>query len=267
MKKVILCIILLGCSLSIFSSSLNLQLDSIYPNQVHLSWDKVKGAEYYDLYLNLEPMVRTTETKAILGSNEDPLLTHTDYKVILNARNKDEEVVAADNIKFTTSGWEGHYLWINKTDDDNRGRCKQLEYLVSYKEGKYTIDRMFEEQLYKLFPLVSPESIGKKFSFDGERPEEISYRVNARAFNTTNYSPKSWSIDNIYSSDSYLESKSTTSISFIKIPTVSKYTFVVSKEGEREMHFQTVVSKMVSQGTFTSPNPGDEGIFKTKAYK
>ncbi|MGH0054544.1 MAG: hypothetical protein ACQ5SW_14255, partial [Sphaerochaetaceae bacterium] len=189
-----ICILFLFCiTLPLFSVSLQLQLDAVYPNQMHLHWPEVAGAEYYDLYLNKEPMLHTGQTKAILGSNERPLTSHTRYEVLIAARKKGVGELAVGSLLVDTPGWEGHYRWKNLTKDDNKGKCKQLDFLVSFISDSYVIHGLFEQPC-QLHPLVPPSLIGEQISYEGNSSHQIAYRLNTEVFNTTNLKPKSWRV-------------------------------------------------------------------------
>ncbi len=233
----------------------------VHPNQIHLSWQEVEGAEYYDLYLNKEPMVQTKETKVVLGSNDRPLTSHTHYEVLIAARKQDVRELAVERALVKTPGWEGRYRWVNLSEEDNKGKCRQLDYLVSYEEGSYVIHGLFEKP-YQLYPLVSAHRMGEHIPYEGDSPHQIAYRLNAEIFNTTNFKPKSWSVERIDYSDDRVLVEIETKVGMMRFSTISTYRFVLSSNGKQQLHFETKGSGIASWGLFENPNPGDAGIFK-----
>ncbi len=246
----------------VFAAGLDVQVDALHPNQIHLSWQEVEGAEYYDLYLNKEPMVHTQGNKAVLGSNERPLTSHTPYEILIAARKKGVGEIAVERLWVETPGWEGRYRWVNLTKEDNKGKCRQLDYLVSFEEGSYVIHGLFEKPC-QLYPLVPPDRIGDQIPYDGDHSYQIAYRLNAEIFNTTNFNPKSWSVKRVEYTDNHILVEVETKVGMMRFSTISQYRFLLAGNGKQQLHFETEGSGIASWGLFKNPNPGDAGVFKS----
>ncbi|MGE4453885.1 MAG: hypothetical protein AB7D92_05070 [Sphaerochaeta sp.] len=264
MKPLVLLFLLLVPSLTLSASILGLQVDLVHPNQIHVSWQEVQGAEYYDLYLNKKPMVHTHDCSAVLGSNERPLSSHTDYEVLIAARKKGVGELAVERIQVQTTGWEGHYRWVNQSEDDNKGKCSQLDFLVTWDGISYEIAGLFD-QPYRLYPLLRASLVGEQIPWEGDAPYQVAYRLNAEQFNTTNFTPRSWRVTRMEAQDTWMEIVVETKVGMMKFTTTSIYRFTLSGKGERQLHFQTKGTGIASWGLFSCPHPGDDGVFKCTA--
>jgi hypothetical protein len=91
----------------VFAAVLAVQVDALHPDQIPLSWQGVEGVGYYDLYLNKEPMVHTQASKAVLGSNERPLTSHTQYEILIAARKQGVREIAVDRFVVKTASIGG----------------------------------------------------------------------------------------------------------------------------------------------------------------
>ena len=252
--------LLLCFGLPLFAATIAVDLVGAYPNQLHLTWEAVVGSDYYDVYIDGKPVQRVRQAGVVLGSNDKPLESHCRYEVIVAARKKGNIDIAAAKMHYSTTGWEGRYRWVNLTEKDNKGKCKQLEFLVSYAEPHYTIQGMYDRP-YTLFPLLPTDRLNETIPFEGESEQQRAYRANAEVFNTTNFTPSVWSVTSIeFGMDRYtVEVK--TKVGALSFRTRSVYTFVLSPKGEKELHFETKGDGMASRGLFSSPNPGENGVF------
>ncbi|MCK9547199.1 MAG: hypothetical protein RBS49_00720 [Sphaerochaeta sp.] len=253
----ILCVVMPG-------SSAGMEVLSVvpYPTQLQVHWTAVEGADYYDLYLDRVPMARVREGhQVMLGSNEQPLLSHHEYTVLVAARKDGNIEMGFATAKARTGGWEGRYRWVNETKSTNKGWAKQLDYRVTYEGGEYRIEGFFD-RWYTLFPLVDPAMIGHQFAFDGEGEVFEAYRNNMRVFNTTTIKPKWWKVVSSSSTANSFIVDVRSRAGGIEVVTRSTYRFVVASEGKSELHFTTTADGVASLSIFRSPNPGENGVFK-----
>ncbi|NCC89601.1 MAG: hypothetical protein EOM01_04520 [Spirochaetia bacterium] len=255
-----LALLLLVHAASLFAAPLSLEVTGLYPNQIHLTWEAVEGADYYDLYLDGKPMARTTDAFAVLGSNEESLLSHTGYQIIVAARKRGDIDLAAGMKRVVTPGWEGRYRWENVTGDDNKGKCRHLDFTVVWKDGSYEVYAQYE-RMYRIFPLVPDHLIGEEVSWDGDEVYQLAYRANAEVFNTTSYKPKSWSVTKLERGADILSVEVRTRVGSLRFTTRSRYTFALSPKGEALLFFETKGDGLASWGLFQSPNPGEKGVF------
>ena len=259
---VMFCFFLLHSSLSAMEARL---LDS-FPNQVELSWDAVEGAYWYDLYLDGQPIkrVKAPSLSARLGSNEESLESNREYQAIVAARTAKNVTLAATQITVKTTSWEGQYYWDNLTSNDNGGKCKNLHFEVRDASGLLEMYGYFADapdKAVKIFPLVPISDEYPQFEYRGEGDVEFAYRSNASVFNTTNIEPKSWKILELERKNSSLRTKISTKVGMFTFKTESRLVFEVSPTGQKKVLFHNTGEGLASSGIFTSPNPGENGVF------
>lgn len=247
-------------------SAMEARLIGSYPNQVEISWDAVKGAVWYDLYLDNQPMkrVKAPTLSQRLGSNEESLRSNSEYQVLVAARTAKNETLAVTQISVRTTSWAGHYFWVNLTFDDNGGRCRNLHLEVRDSSGELEMYGYFPDDLdkaVKIFPLLPIAEEYPQFKYRGDGDVEIAYRSNASVFNTTNFEPKSWKIVELERKNSSLRTKVSTKVGMLSFNTESFLVFEVSQAGEKRVLFHNTGDGLASSGIFKSPNPGENGVF------
>ena len=87
MKRLVaMMLVLFGLSASL--AAMEARLTASFPNQLEIAWDAVKGAVWYDLYLDNQPIKRVgvPALSQRLGSNEDSLESNREYQLIVAAR-------------------------------------------------------------------------------------------------------------------------------------------------------------------------------------
>ena len=236
------------------------------PNQVEISWDAVKGAVWYDLYLDNQPMKRVNATtlRESLGSNEESLESNREYLVSVAARNAKNVTLDANQVTVRTTSWAGHYFWMNLTEDDNGGKCKNLHLEVRDSSGDLEMYGYFSGEsgkAVKIFPLLPIAQGYPQFEYQGDGDVEFAYRTNATVFNTTNLEPKSWRILELERTNSSLRTKISTKVGLFSFKTESRLVFEVSPAGGKRVLFHNTGDGLASAGIFKSPNPGENGVF------
>ena len=257
------------CSFFVLLSSLSameVRLLSSFPNQMEISWDAVKGAVWYDLYLDNQPMkrVKAPTLRQSLGSNEESLESNREYQVIVAARTDKNVTLAAAQIPVRTTSWAGHYFWVNLTSDDNGGKCRSLHLEARDVAGELELFGHFSaltDKAVKLFPLVPIAEEYPQFEYQGDGDVELAYRSNASVFNTTSFEPKSWKIVELERKNSSLRTKISTKVGIFSFKTESLLVFEVSEAGEKRVLFHNTGDGLASSGIFKSPNPGENGVF------
>lgn len=237
-----------------------------FPNKVEISWDAVKGAAWYDLYLDDLPIKRVTAStlRQSLGSNEESLQSNREYQATVAARTAKNVTLDATRIPVRTTSWAGHYYWKNLTSDDNGGKCRSLHVEVRDSSGNLELYGYFSDDLgkaLKLFPLVPFAEEYPQFSYQGDGDVEFAYRSNASVFNTTDIEPKSWKILELEEKNSSLRTKISTKVGIFSFKTESLFVFEVSEAGEKRVLFHNTGEGLASSGIFKSPNPGENGVF------
>lgn len=231
------------------------------PNQAILTWDAVEQACWYDIYLNGE-FIRTVNSSVLterLGSNEYPLPSATSFVCAVAARDNNDVLGYAIQM-FKTKSWSGRYQWINLTNRDNGGRCRNLLLEVDDSTSSFVITGIFDRRC-QLFPMVEEQRVGLSLSYHGGSEEEVSYRTNATVFNTTGITPKSWKVLRSECGISHCTTTIQTRVGLISATTVSTYSFFIDEAGKRRIRFETKGEGLADKGMFKSPNPGEEGAY------
>ena len=244
----------------LFADPFSVRLVNVYPNQLEVDWKEVEGVDYYDVYLDGKALERTTDTSCLVGSNDDPLSSHTQYEIIVAGRAQGNIDRVAAKVSGTTSGWEGRYHWDNKTEKDNDGRCKQLDFLVTFTNGSYQVYGLFDVQ-HRLFPLVLEQDMNKEFSYEGDRSEQRAYRMSASLFNTTSITPKTWRVSKLELLPSTFLVEVKTKVGSLHFTTTSRYHFCLDVHKKPLLLFETQGTGMAAWGVFSSPNPGEDGVY------
>ncbi|MDY0287699.1 MAG: hypothetical protein RBR15_02610 [Sphaerochaeta sp.] len=247
-------------------SAMEVRVLARYPNQVEIAWDAVRGAVWYDLYLDNQPMkrVKAPTVSQRLGSNKESLDSNRGYMAIVAARGAANETLGATQLPVRTTSWAGHYFWENLTEDDNRGRCKSMHLELRDAQGGLEVYGYFPDQpdkALKLFPLVPFSDEYPQFEYMGDGEVETTYRTNARMLNTKNIEPKSWKILEMEVKSASLRTKVSTKVGIFSFKTETTMTFEVSEAGEKRVLFHNTGDGLASSGIFTSPNPGENGVF------
>lgn len=246
-------------------SAMEARLLASFPNQLEISWDAVKGAVWYDLYLGDQPIkrVKASTLSQRLGSNEESLESNREYQVIVAARTAKNETLAATQIPVKTTSWTGHYFWENLTADDNGGKCRNLHLEVRDSTGSLEVYGHFPEEPspMRLFPLIPFSEEYPQLEYQGDGDVERAYRTNAAVFNTTNFEPKSWKILELVEKNSSLKTKVSTTVGMFSFKTESQIVFEVSEVGEKRVLLYNTGSGLASSGIFKSPNPRENGVF------
>ncbi len=264
--KRLLVVMFFSCILLSSLSAMEAWLLDSFPNQVEISWDAVKGAIWYDLYLDTQPIkrVKAPILRQRLGSNEESLESNREYLVTVAARTADNTTLDATQITVRTTSWAGHYFWMNLTEDDNGGRCKNLHLEVRDSSGELEMYGYFpglSDKAVKLFPLLPIAEEYPRFEYQGDGDVEFAYRSNASVFNTTNIEPKSWKILELERTNSSLRTKISTKVGFLSFTSESLFVFEVSESGGKRVLFHNTGDGLASTGIFKSPNPGENGAF------
>lgn len=105
------------------------QVEKNFPNRADVSWLPVEGADHYDLYVNRTAIQRVdaSQLSAVVGGDDSPLESETDYQILIVARDEGENVLDSVTLSVTTGSWDGTYRWENRDKKDNKGKCKAIE--------------------------------------------------------------------------------------------------------------------------------------------
>lgn len=242
--------------------ALELRVQSINPNQVTIVWDVAPSATSYEIFVNNSYQGAVSNRLYTITD----LTSHTEYTVLVRAKIGSTRIDEGEG-SFTTSGWEGRYQWINETKKNNRGRAVALDYRVEYTRGQYTIWGLYEGLWHKIFPLVEPWQVGIEYEANGTQAHEVAYRLNAHIFNTSAINPKHWKVLEQRISDHEMILRMETRVGALRYTTFSRYYFTLDRWGNPVIEFTTVEEGISNWAVFSSPNPGEEGVFIARAIR
>jgi hypothetical protein len=181
MKKILVLFTALLCTASLFA--MNGKIETSLPNQFVVSWKAVKGAVYYDVYVDKKPVARldasTLETQ--VGSDASPLASETEYQIIIAARDGENKDLDATQLTGRTTSWDGIYSWKNKDKKkDNKGKCQSITMEISGKEC--TLVQPSERHV--ITPIPISDTLG---SCSDGTPVAAALMAMVGMFNTTDY--------------------------------------------------------------------------------
>lgn len=255
LKKRNILIVVLAVIGQLAFASLNLEAET-QVNSVTLSWDEVNGADYYDIYNGDVFVVR-------LGSDVfSYTLSHLDqdetYRFVMGARDSANATLDADAVTVRTGDYSATYLWTNPTDDDNKGRLKEIRYKAELAEdktyGQYMRISIIEDgQEHVIFPLADFNSASWDWiDYDADSPAAIAYRLNCEKFNTMGIKPGKFKVDSVTLDNDSICVTIRTSALGISVETVSTYEFGCDEEG-RFISFTTTGSGLAKSALFKNP--------------
>ncbi len=263
-KKTSALLCMLFTAVSLFAS-LNANIKS-HPTSLELSWAPESGAVYYDIYNGQDFVVRldnNARSYTITGLDSD-----RSYQIALAVRDSANNTLSSVWLDGRTSSWDGVYLWTNKTDDDNKGRIREIRMRIAHVKddvyGQYNEVYLYyngaELKIFPLFPFDSEDAkVWHKYKEDSVGGN--SYRSNAALFNKSSMTPSKWRISKIViDRDSTYAYIQTSALSFI-FDTVSSYSLYES-DGKKYMEFKTESEQsIVNNALFKNPNPGEGDSF------
>ena len=266
-KRLLNIVLLLLISVSLYSASMTLNAD-IAPTSVSLSWSSVAGTVYYDIYKDNEFVARLDSSSH--SYNVEKLLSNKSYTFSIASRDEKNNTLAAARVSATTDSWDGIYQWINKTDENNKGKLKEIilsvetnvddtygqYYRISYKKenGDYIC----------IFPLFDFDD---KSAFEWHKYKENSvpgnsYRVNAELFNTSPFKPGKWKVHSIVIDSNSTTAYIQTSAIGMEFLTTTVFEFYENESGMKFLSLDTKgAQKIVEDYLFKNPNPGEGDAF------
>ena len=247
------------------SQSLDAEAEA-FPTSVSLSWSPVDGAQYYDIYNGSTPLARLGENAS--GYTADHLFSDTEYSFCIAARSADNQDLEVQWLSVETTSWDGVYEWINKTDEDNKGKLRSLRFRLhtmidpvygQYYETFLLTDDGNEYRIFPLFPFDSDIS-GKWIDYDDQSPAGIAYKINAERFNKSSFTPSRWRVDRIEIDSDSTSAYIQTSAFGITVMTITSYRLYM-EDGRAMMEFETTGSGIAGAVIFKNPNPGEGDAF------
>ncbi len=163
--------------------------------------------------------------------------------------------------------WAGTYLWVNPTNKDNDGKCKEIRFVVKdvlLEDGSLSFevwDASDESNLRKIFPIeYKADGNYSWHKWKENSTEADNYRANALKFNTTSYTPSKWRVKELLQEECSGMCKVETVAFIFTINTVSRYTLRYNEQtGVQELAYTTDGDGLASMGLFFNPAPGPDG--------
>lgn len=229
-------------------------------NSAVLSWEEVEGAVWYDLYRGEDFVAR--HPADVFSHSLEHLDQDTEYRYVIGARDAEGATLAAAAVEFETSNYNGTYVWVNTSGDDNNGKLTRIEYTATLAEhpeyGQYmTIEATTMGKTMRIFPLqplVGPwDWLGYK---DGNAMSE-AYRANCEMFNTLPISPSRFRTVSVSLSTDVMSCVIVTQALGIRLESESVYQFGEDGEGAF-LRYSTDGGGLVTSALFKNPdNPDD----------
>lgn len=257
---------LISVFLLLSASALALEVSPI-PNGISLAWEAADGAAYYDVYVDSVFIARLNSP--CLSHTVKNLLADHSYQVAVAARSKSNEDIKAWFSNAVTGSWDGEYLWVNPTKEDNRGLMKELRMVVKTvqdpKYGQYyDVSVIRDGKSYRFFPLYPLGAAVQWTKYKSESPEAEVYRKCSEMINSSSVlKPSSWRVDRIeLDHDGF--SFSVISKAFgIEVETVNTFSFRL-EDGVCMLDYAISGDKMFMSIAFVNPEPGSGGIYTLK---
>lgn len=259
-RKLSLVFIMIIIPFSLYASRLDLMAE-VLVNDVNLEWNEVEGASFYDVYANDIFLARLdADTFSYTAVNLDQ---DSAYRIIVGARNEENNTLDAEAVEVETDSFSGVYKWVNKTDDDNKGRLREITYIArlktSPKYGQYMeISIPYGDDELVIFPLQSLEdSIWPWIDYDDDGKTALAYRLNCERFNTSSLKPGRFRVSRISITPESASVEIQSSAFGFKVTTTSSYDFSMREDGVY-LVYKTSGSGLVESALFRNPMNEDD---------
>lgn len=259
-RKAVLVFIMIMISFSLYASQLNLKAQ-VLVNDVNLEWSEVEGASFYDVYANDIFLARLdADTFSYTAEN---LAQESGYRLIVGARDENNNTLDADALEIETDSFSGVYKWVNETDDDNKGRLKEITYIARLKTspeyGQYMeISIPYGDDELVIFPLQSlDDSTWPWIDYDDGGETALAYRLNCEKFNTSSLKPGRFRVSRIFITPESASVEIQSSAFGFKVTTTTSYDFSMREDGVY-LVYETSGSGLVESALFRNPMNEDD---------
>ena len=259
MKKLLILIFIALMPIGLFAALSH----EVYTNNVKLSWDKVDGAVYYDIYVDTTPLVRLlngelTYTVKSLDQNKS-------YTITMGARDANNNTLYAAKVSFTTGSYDGIYRFVNISNDDNDGKLSQLEFkaiLTEDDRGQYmSISYPIDGKYLPFFPFTPFDGPWKWIKFKADKDISKVYKDICRKINTLDITPTEFRPDNVEISTDRVILKITSKAFGIKVATTTEFLFKSDETGTY-LIFQTDGSDLAKKALYKNKNSSNPYAFR-----
>lgn len=227
------------------------------PYGARLVFSPPEGTVYTDIYINNGFVVRLGEMEAsyeITGLEADG-----EYLLSIAYRDAENRDLNAEFEHFNTTNWNGEYLWVNNTDNDNNGKVREIRLRAKtvhddrygqYNEIYFDIDG----KEYRLFPLFDLGSPVTWVEYDDMTPQAICYRTNAELFNKSSIKPRRWRLERMEVSPLSSVTHVDTRAFGFSIACDTSFSFFLDEDGNRHISFLITGPEILRSFFFYSPN-------------
>lgn len=265
-RRLVLPALVILCSVS---SALALDVQA-RPTGFLVSWDRVDGAEWYDLYVDNGFVARLEND--VFSYEIGNLMSNTGYDISFAARDGENNTLDAQFAKGTTTTWEGTYVWTNPTKKDNKGKIRRLVFNVrtvldpTYGQHQEIYILSDDGAEHRIFPLYGFDDTSAGWTdYDADTEPAATYRLNAERFNTSSIVPSSWRVSKIFLGLDHIEVTVDTKAFGITLDTEVIYDFAVDEDGVRNLVFRMDGPSLVRAFVFFNPDgTRDDGAYVLK---
>lgn len=252
----------------LLSTAYALELSSS-PYGAELNFKAPEDTVYIDIYIDNIFQVRLDGSATCYELTN--LKSNTDYDLSIAYRRADNSDISAEFDSFKTTNWDGIYLWVNTTDEDNKGRVREIRLKVKTVDdetyGQYNEIYMKakdgrELRLFPLFDLNTPVSW---VDYKGTSDQAVIYRENAELFNKSSIDPSRWILKSMEVSPLKTVSYVDTRAFGLTIEAITSFTFFLDENGVKSMAFLVTGPSILSSFYFSCPDENStDGSFILK---
>ncbi len=256
MKKTIAIMIFLSAAFSVFAD----MSVSSKANSLHIEWDAVQDAVWYDIYIDDSFIVRLDSSQ--FSFTVANLEGNREYKVSWAARDGENSNLDVSIQIHKTLSWEGTYRWVNTSDDDNRGRMKTLVMKVKIADdplyGQYPeIYVVRDGAEYRFFPIFNKgEERGEWIDWDENAPYAECYRKCAELINSSVLNPSEWKLVSMSFSPSSVAFSVSSKAFGLTADTDSAICFHYNEKGKRCLEYTMDGDFLFKSIAFMNPVDG-----------
>ncbi len=265
----IILVYLLFCTALLYAASMTIEA-SVDVNDVSLTWSKVDGSIYYDIYRGSDFIVRLDNTTTSYTIEDER--QNAEFVYVIGARDGSNKTLAASKISVKTKSFEGVYQWVNPTDKDNGGKLKDITLRLELAEDPvygqymkiYAQTEIGERCFFPIFSLESTEWPWVEYDSDAE--EAVTYRVTCEKFNSSPFTPSKFRQSRLEIHPDYVSVDVQSRALGFEVTTTSSFYFY-TKDGEMFLDYSTSGSGLAKTAIFKNPVGDNPWVYTLSKIK